>query len=143
MNKRLFKSSLDFLKIAHAIWQLFDYYFELLDVDPSDDPLELAQNCSIYQQDGLTFIRFKVPRVSGKYLDYDVLTIQDILNDYLRIVILPNQKELKPYCNGKGIYDICEPLYVDSVAFIDDYMIIDVLYIDNPVAFRHARTFTI
>ena len=143
MMKKLKKDSLEFLKITHTIWQLLDYYCKLFKIDPSDDPLELATNCSIRTDGALTYLRYAIPRIDSEPLGMDVLESQDILNDYLRIVLLPNQVDLQPYCNGDQIYNIVEPIYVDSVFYADNFMILDVLYIDNPVAFQHIRTYKI
>ena len=141
--KKLDKKSFKFLQIAYVIWNLLDYYCTLFNIDPGDDPLELATKSEIRTNGALTYVRVIVPRISNAPLSIDVLDSSEILNDYLRIVLLPNQKELAPYSNGKTIYDVVEPLYVEDVAFSEHFMALDVLYIDNPVAFHHVRTYKI
>ena len=143
MIKKIDKTTMKFLKISHVIWQLLDYYCKLFNIDPSDDPLELATNCKIRTEGALTYLRFVVPKISDVPLGIDIMECQEILNDYLRIVLLPNQTDLVPYCNGNTIYDIVESLYIDSVLYAYNYMILDVLYIDNPVAYKHVKTYKI
>ena len=67
------------------------------------------------------------------------MTMKDIFNEYLRYVFLPNQEWIPPYQNGTGIYDLIESLYIDMVCIADSYILLDVVYIDNPLAFKYVR----
>ena len=141
--KKLTKNSFSYLKIVYILYALFDYYAKLFQIDAGDSPVDIANNSDIYEEDGKTFIRFILPVVDKSLISHSVFDIQKIFNDYIRIVLLPHQRILKPYCNGtdNNIYNLIEPLFIDSVVIIDNYMTIDVLYIDNPISYRHARCF--
>lgn len=134
---RLTKKSPEYLYILYIIFLLVEYFGKLLKIDAGECPTEIPTQIS--EKKGITTLTFFFPKIIGEERGYTILKIQDILNDYLRIVLLPSQKYLQPYKNGHSIYDIIEPLYVDSVIEDETYMYIEVVYITSPLEYSYVR----
>lgn len=134
--KRLQKIDLIYLHILYVVWQLVDYYSVLFRVDAGEDPAKIPAEIGL--KDGVSYLRFTFPKID-EMRDYSVLEMLDIYNDYLRIKLLPEQDLLKPFCNGTGLYDMVESLYVDKVYEIEGYLYLEVIYIDNTLAFNYMR----
>lgn len=137
MDKKLKKSDIEYLHILHIIWQLVDYYSKLFQIIIGNDPTKIPVR--LYKHDGITHLTFTFQKVQNTVRDYTVLEMKDILNEYLRYVLLPNQLMLFPYHNGNNLYDYLEPLYVDLVYEDSGYINLDVIYVDNLLAYKHVR----
>ena len=137
MNKRLQKTDIEYLQILHILWQLVDYYSKLFQIMAGDEPTKL--HTKLYEHDGITHIQVIFPKVQNVERSYSVLEMKDIFNEYLRYVLLPHQQLLYPYHNGNNLYDYLEPLYVDIVYEDSGYINLDVIYIDNLLAYKYVR----
>lgn len=135
--KRLQKIDLIYLHILYVVWQLVDYYSVLFRVDAGEDPAKIPARI-MQEENGVTYVRFMFPKIDEER-KFSVLEMLDIYNDYLRIKLLPEQDLLKPFCNGIGIYDMMEALYVNKVYEIEGYLYLEVVYIDNTLAFNYVR----
>ena len=136
MKKRLQKTDFMYLQIIYFIWRLVLYYAHLFQLDVKEPAQTIA---NITQKDGITHLQIQCNRIENSELEHTALEMKDIFNEYLRYVLLPNQNLIKPYQNGTGIYDLIEPLYIDMVCIAESYIILDVVYIDNPLAFKYVR----
>lgn len=136
MKKRLSKTDFMYLQILYAIWRLVMYYAHLFQIDVKEPAKTVAD---ITQKDGVTHLQITFSRIENSEIEYSALEMKDIFNEYLRYVLLPNQKLIPPYQNGTGIYDLIESLYIDMVYLADSYILLDVVYIDNPLAFKYVR----
>ncbi|MBE5852655.1 MAG: hypothetical protein E7299_06855 [Lachnospiraceae bacterium] len=136
MKKRLSKTDFMYLQILYAIWRLVMYYSHLFQIDVKEPAKTVAD---ITQKDGVTHLQITFSRIENSEIEYSALEMKDIFNEYLRYVLLPNQKLIPPYQNGTGIYDLIESLYIDMVYLADSYILLDVVYIDNPLAFKYVR----
>ena len=134
---RLTKKSPEYLHILFIIFQLIEYFGKLLKIDAGESPTDIPSQIS--EKEGITTLTFSFPKIIGEERGYTILEMQTILNDYLRIVLLPSQKYLRPYKNGRGIYDMIEPLYVDSVIEDESNIYIDVIYITSPLEYSYVR----
>jgi len=112
------------------------YYSHLFQIDVKEPAKTVAD---ITQKDGVTHLQITFSRIENSEIEYSALEMKDIFNEYLRYVLLPNQKLIPPYQNGTGIYDLIESLYIDMVYLADSYILLDVVYIDNPLAFKYVR----
>ncbi len=134
--KRLEKTDLIYLHILYVVWQLVDYYSALFKIDAGEDPAKIPTEIGL--KDGVSYLRFMFPKIDEER-KFSVLDMRDIYNDYLRIKLLPEQSLIKPFSNGAGIYDIVEALYVDKVYEIEGYLYLEVVYIDNHLAFNYVK----
>lgn len=134
---RLTKKSPEYLYILYIIFQLIEYFGKLFKIDAGECPTDIPTQ--LYEKEGITTLTFSFPKIIGEQRGYTVLQIQTILNDYLRIVLLPSQKFLNPYKNGRSIYDMIEPLYVDSVIEDESNIYLDVIYIMSPLEYSYVR----
>ncbi len=137
MKTRLQKNDLVFLCILHIIWQLADYYSQLVRIVVGNDPSKIP--AAIVNQDGITHLYFSFPKVLNEEREYTVLHIRDIFNEYLRAILLPQQTILKPYRNGNGIYDVMECLYIDLIYEDEKTLYLDIIYVDNPIAYKYVQ----
>lgn len=137
MKNRLQKTNFEYLSILFIIWKLVSYYGELFQVVAGDDPATIP--AKIREENGITYIHFCFPKVLNSFRGYTVLDMREKYNEYLRIVLLPAQKELPPYQGGTGIHHLMEPLYVDMVYEDENMIHLDVIYVDNPIAYDYVR----
>lgn len=135
--KRLEKTDLIYLHILHVIWQLVDYYSTLFKVDAGQDPAKIPTEIGV--KDGITYLRFSFPKIMNEQSQYSVLQMRDIYNEYLRICLLPEQTFIRPFSNGSAMYDMVESLFVDSVFENESDLFLEVVYIDNSLAFHYVR----
>lgn len=135
--KRLEKTDLIYLHILYVIWQLVDYYSALFKVDAGQDPAKIPTEIRV--KDGITYLRFSFPKILNEQTKYPVLQMRDIYNDYLRINLLPAQNVIRPFSNGSAVYDIVEALFVDSVFENESDLFLEVVYVDNSLAFHYVR----
>lgn len=137
MKKRLQKTDLQYLHVIYTIWRLVLYYAHLLQIEVTE-PLKTISK--ITEDNGVTHIHLQYKRIENSEIEYSPLEIKDIFNEYLRYVLLPHQSLIPPYQNGTGIYDAVESLYIYMVLLEDSYIHLDVVYIDNPLAFKQVRS---
>ena len=137
MDKKLKKTDIEYLHILHVIWQLADYYSKLFQFIAGNDPAKIPTR--LYELDGITHICVNFPKVQNVERNYSVLKMKEIFNEYLRYALLPNQQGLKPYLDSKNLHDYLEPLYIDLVYEDSGYINIDIIYIDNNVAYKHVK----
>ena len=131
------KNSKTFLNILFYIYVTVTYYSNLMNIIVPNDIQKVP--VSILDDAEKTMLRFSFQKNKNGSRIHTVLQIADILNDYLQIVLLPNQTDLQPFQCGTSIHDAIEPLYVDMV-FEDEYYInIDVIFVDNPLAFQYIK----
>lgn len=136
-TKRLSQCSPEYLAILYIIWQLVSYYGKLFQVIAGNEPAKTIAR--ITQEDGITHIYFSYPKVQNSERGYTVLEMRDIYNDYLRMVLLPAQKSIVPFHGGKELYEVVESLYVNLVYEDSGYINLDIIYVDNPIAYKYVR----
>ena len=134
---RLTKKSPEYLHILYIIFQLVEYFGKLFKIDAGECPTDIPTQIS--EKEGITTLTFSFPKIIGEKRGYTVLAMQTILNDYLRIVLLPSQKYLQPLKNGRSIYDIIEPLFIDSVIEDERNINLDVIYVTSPLEYSYVR----
>ena len=136
---KLQKNSKKYLIILFAIWELFTYYARLFKLDVPSDATKLPVKLSV-DEDNVTHLIIEMPssRTPDPYYTGDAMKV--IFNEYLNIVLLPEQPELQPFVGGKTRYDIIDCLYVNQ-AFVltTGYTYIDIIYVDNMQAFRMVK----
>lgn len=137
MDKKLKKTNMEYLQILHILWQLADYYSKLLQIIAGNNPAKISDK--LYETNGITHICVNFPKVQNVERNYSVLEMKEIFNEYMRYVLLPNQQTLRPYYNSQNQYDYLEPLYIDLVYEDSGYINIDVVYIDNSLAYEYVR----
>lgn len=133
---KLQKNTKKYLIILYAIWELFTYYARLFKLDVPSDATKLPVKLSV-DEDNVTHLIIEMlsSRTPDPYYTGDAMKV--IFNEYLNIVLLPEQPELQPFVGGKTRYDIIDCLYVNQ-AFVltTGYTYIDIIYVDNMQAFR-------
>lgn len=132
----LTKQQLIYLCILHIVWVMADYYSALFGIDAYECPTDIP--CDIFEEEEKTVLRFTF-RSCAPDSRYSVLDMAEIMQDYLQFCLLPQQTELKPYQGGTSQYDIVEPLFVSSVQHLKTWYEIDVVYVDNPVAYQYVK----
>lgn len=136
---KLQKNTKKYLIILYAIWELFTYYARLFKLDVPSDATKLPVKLSV-DEDNVTHLIIEMPssRTPDPYYTGDAMKV--IFNEYLNIVLLPEQPELQPFVGGKTRYDIIDCLYVNQ-AFVltTGYTYIDIIYVDNMQAFRMVK----
>ena len=136
MNK-LSKNSLTYLHIIYTIWKLLEYYSKLFGIDAGDCPCDIP--VQLMEIEGKMFLRFTFNALPEKQSYYSVLDMAEMMQEHLQFCLLPEQTVLRPYKASSDIYDIVEPLYIDSVIAFDGFFWIDVLWIDNPISFKYYK----
>lgn len=136
---KLQKNTKKYLIILYAIWELFTYYARLFKLDVPSDATKLPVKLSV-DEDNVTHLIIEMlsSRTPDPYYTGDAMKV--IFNEYLNIVLLPEQPELQPFVGGKTRYDIIDCLYVNQ-AFVltTGYTYIDIIYVDNMQAFRMVK----
>ncbi len=142
--ERLTKKSFSYTTIIFILYQLFDYFSKLFQLEVGEDSFNIHYTSCIennYRNKGITSIHIELPIIDKSLITYSNTEVKEILNDYLRIVLLPNQRLLPTYCNNtnSSIYDIVEPLFIDMIDVNNDRMTVNIIFIDNPVAYQYVR----
>lgn len=136
---KLTKQSKHYLSILYVIWELLTYYAKLFKLNVPSDATKIPIKLSHYE-DGVTHLIVEIPssRIPDPYYDGD--SMKTIFNEYLNIVLLP-QQELKPFAGGNSRFDIVDSLYVnEAVVLTTGYTYIDFIYVDNMQAFRQVKS---
>ncbi len=131
------KSDFIYIYILWLIWFTADYYKDLFQLKPTDNPSKVHDQLMKY--DDYRVIRLYFPKKNKEPCKKNMHEIKDITNAYLQHVLLPHQKILKPFSVGDSYYDITESLYVLEVFEDSSEMAFDVLYIDNDQAYKIKR----
>lgn len=131
------KSDFIYMYILWLTWFTADYYKDLFQLNPGDNPSKSHDQLMKY--DDYRVIRVYFPKNSDELRKMSMHDIKDITNDYFQHVLLPRQKILKPFSVGDSYYDITESLYVLDVFEDSSEMAFDVLYIDNDQAYKIKR----
>ncbi len=135
-KERLKTSSLEYLAILFIIWQLIDYYSKTYRIDAGNNPAQTI--AKIMEFDGISYVRLSFPKIEQENYFGLVFEMKQVFNDYLRFVLLPEQKILKPFLAGNDYRCLMEPLYVKEIFEDDRYINLDVIYIDNMKAYTCA-----
>lgn len=132
------KTTIEYLHILHVIWTVVSYYARLFGMDAGEEPA--GTKTFLLEREGVTFIRFMFPSCdTAPDREYSFWEMAEIMQQYLDYCILPEEKILRPYQGGSTVYDIVEPLYIDRVQVADGWMQLEVVYIDDPLAFSYVR----
>ncbi|NBI89872.1 hypothetical protein D3Z45_04600 [Lachnospiraceae bacterium] len=134
-TKKLTKDKIEYLHILHAGWRTASYYSRLFGMDAGDEPAEMQTY--LLEREGITSVRFKFPSCDSDK-EYSFGEIREIMQQHLQYCILPGDKILRPYMGGSTIYDIVEPLYIDRVEESKGIWRIDIVYVDNPLAYKYV-----
>lgn len=134
-TKKLTKDKIEYLHILHAGWSTASYYSRLFGMDAGDEPAEMQTY--LLEREGITSVRFKFPSCDSDK-EYSFGEIREIMQQHLQYCILPGDKILRPYMGGSTIYDIVEPLYIDRVEESKGIWRIDIVYVDNPLAYKYV-----
>lgn len=134
--KKLTKDKIEYLHILHAGWSTASYYSRLFGIYPWESPTEIPVN--LIEKDGITILRFAFHSFDIPPEKYSLEETREIMQQYLQYCILPSDKILRPYMGGSTIYDIVEPLYIDRVEEYDGEWRIDIVYVDNPLAYKYV-----
>lgn len=137
---RLTKSSKKYLTILYVIWELLSYYTKLFKLDVPSDATKLPLKLSV-DDENITHLIVEIPstRTPDPYYTGDAM--KAIFNEYLNIVLLPEQPELQPFAGGKTCYDIVDCLYVSqALVLTTGYTYIDIIYVDNMQAYRLVKS---
>ena len=137
---RLTKSSKKYLSILYVIWELLSYYTKLFKLDVPSDATKLPVKLSV-DDENVTHLIVELPstRTPDPYYTGDAM--KAIFNEYLNIVLLPEQPDLAPFSGGKSRYDLVDCLYVYQAHILTTgYSYIDIIYVDNMQAFRLVKS---
>lgn len=133
----LTKKDLIYLHILHTVWTLADYYSKLFGIDACECPTDIP--CGICKKNGKTVLRFSFQSLPSKRSAYSVSQMAEMMQEYLQFCLLPQQTELKPYYGGAGQYDVVESLYIDSIQHTSGGYQLNVVYVDNPIAYQYVK----
>lgn len=133
--KKLTKDKIEYLHILHAGWSTASYYSRLFGIYSWESPTEIPVN--LIEKDGITILRFAFHSFDILPEKYSLEETREIMQQYLQYCILPSDKILRPYMGGSTIYDIVEPLYIDRVEESKGIWRIDIVYVDNPLAYKY------
>jgi len=136
MSQKLTKRSKTYLQILSVIFNLTDYYSNIFTFDPYDNPTEM--NTEIKEQNGITKVRFSFRILRPFQNSYSTQDMRMIMQEYLEFCLLP-ESELRPYLGGTTQADLLPALYIETIFVTGSYMHMDVIYLDNPLAFRHVK----
>lgn len=137
---RLTKSSKKYLTILYVIWELLSYYTKLFKLNVPSDATKLPVKLSV-DDENITHLIVEIPstRTPDPYYTGDAM--KSIFNEFLNIVLLPEQPELQPFAGGNSRYDIVDCLYVSqALVLTTGYTYIDIIYVDNMQAFRLVKS---
>lgn len=134
------KQSKNFILTAFVIWQLLTYYAYLFKLDVPSDVTKLR--IKLFVDDAnVTHLKVKLPNVQNPDSYYTESDMKTIMNEYLNIVLLPEQAELSPFSGGSSIYDTVDRLYVNQIQRLrSGHTYIDVIYVDNMQAYQYVKS---
>lgn len=137
---RLTKTSQKYLTILYVIWELLIYYEKFFKLDVPSDATKLPVKLST-DDENITHIIVKIPSTSSPDPYYNGENMKTIFNEYVKIVLLPEQPDLTPFAGGNSRYDIVDCLYVNEV-FVrtTGYTYVDIIYVDNMQAFNFVKS---
>lgn len=137
---RLTKSSKKYLMIVYVIWELLTYYATLFKLDVPSDATKIPVKLSV-DDDNITHLLVEIPSTRTPDPYYTGEAMKTIFNEYLNIVLLPEQPELQPFVGGNSRYDIIDCLYVSqALVLTTGYTYIDIIYVDNMQAYRLVKS---
>ena len=137
---KLKKSSQRYLTLLYVMWSLLTYYTKLFKLDVPSDATKLPVKLFV-DDDNITHLIVEIPSVGTPDPYYTGDAMKAIFNEYLNIVLLPEQPELQPFAGGNSRYDIVDCLYVSqALVLTTGYTYIDFIYIDNMQAFRLVKS---
>lgn len=136
MNSKLTKRSHIFLHILYLIFNLAKYYGGLFTFDPFDNPTEI--HSQIIEKEGITKLRFSFRKITPFQNLYSCNDMRSIMQEYMEFCLLP-ESQLTPYMMGTSRADMLPALYIDLVFTDKSYIYMDVIFVDNPLAYRYVR----
>lgn len=131
------KQNIIYLFILHMIWTLADYYSKMFGIDPYESPQDIP--CDIFEEEGKTVLRFSFPYIAINNPS-STTDMAEIMEDHLQCCLLPQQTVLELYQGGTEWFELVEPLHVMAVRRSKDKYEIDIIYVDNSVAFQYVKT---
>lgn len=136
---RLTKTTKTYLLILYVVWKLLTYYEKFFELCVPSDATKLPVKLFI-DDDNITHLVIEIQSFRTPDPYYTGESMKDIFNEYLSIVLLPEQPELKAFAGGSSIYDVVDCLYVKNAYVLDNgYAYIDIIYVDNMQAFRLVK----
>ena len=129
-----------YLCIVYVLWELLAYYESLFKLNVPTDATKLPVKLSV-DDENVTHLIVELPstRTPDPYYTGDAM--KAIFNEYLNIVLLPEQPDLAPFSGGKSRYDLVDCLYVYQAHILTTgYSYIDIIYVDNMQAFRLVKS---
>jgi hypothetical protein len=134
---KLKKTKFEYMALLYSVWKAVDYYSKLMQVIAGHDPAKTP--ATLYEENGVTHVTLRFECVENTNRKMKEWEVKETINEFLRINLLPAQNILKPYRNGTTSFDIVECIYIDNVSINNSTMFIDVVYIDNPMAYKYVR----
>ena len=133
----MFEQSYKYVFIVYLLWQAVSNCSRKIGAITESNPT-MTDNTFV-DWCGMKLIRCSFPRVEGIGINYTNEEIQEMLNLELQYVLLPEQNILNKFRLDDGYYSQMEPLYVHEVRIEGTNMYVDVLFIDNTLAYETAR----
>lgn len=129
-----------YLSIVYVLWELLAYYESLFKLNVPTDATKLPVKLSVDDKN-VTHLIVELPstRTPDPYYTGDAM--KAIFNEYLNIVLLPEQPDLAPFSGGNSRSDLVDCLYVYQAHILTTgYSYIDIIYVDNMQAFRLVKS---
>ena len=114
---KLTKQTQHYLSILYVIWELLAYYARLFKLDVPSDATKLPVKLSI-DDENITHLIVEIPSTRTPDPYYNGDSMKTIFNEYMSVVLLPQQKELKPFKGGTSRYDIVDCLYINEAVVL-------------------------
>ncbi len=136
-SKRITKKDPRLFWILWLILCALDGMQDLLHFVVPDNIFEMESK--LIHEDGYTKIRIYPTTIESTNTLTKYPKIKDYLNERLRYDLLPAQNIITPYRVDEYYHDVVEGLYVKSVYTDGIVTWIDVIYVDNPIAYQLVR----
>lgn len=126
-----------YLVVLQFIYAMVTYYSDLFGIDPGNCPTDIPVDITC--NDGMTVMRFTFADRPGNKNICSVIEMAEIFNCYLE-THLYKYPALRPYvpAGATDISDMLECLYVDMVWPLNGRYDIDVILVDNDVAYKYV-----
>lgn len=130
------KQDIEYLNSVYIVWRMVMYYQGLMGLDVEESAMEMVLQLE-NSSDGLTFMHFVINKNAHSERKCTPQEMKNICNEWLNAFASELPFEL--YSGGRTAYDLVVPLYVEEILDYDQYLVVRVLSIEDPVSFAYFR----
>lgn len=118
--------------LLYMVWIIAGYYEKLFGYTVPEKASDIE--ATIKDEDGITKLYFKFPRILDQPFTFPVNRMVDIFNHHLYFDLLPSAGVPK-YKAGDSLHETIESFIVNNIVIDESSVTVVVVYVDNPIAY--------